>query len=283
MGNLKLTSDSMKKPPLGLVPMHALVGVCRVLEDSGIKYTPGNFMEQAVSDAVEAYDSAEMRHRLLCTPLSGIVTPETYAALDSDSGLPHLDHMIAGLLILRTLMIRDGVLPEDPGMGNRKRASVAPVVTLTTGNERTPIAPVLVATEPHARVVPRDWSDCAHPIEHRIKGDEFTAERCGKCYYAVYPERVKLGDSLRYTAPECLPPEAAAVLCKLDDTRKAEADAHVEQLAAQAREAAEIKRKWENRCMTCNGKGKFTEYDHESTCSRCNGTGQKTGAEGMSW
>lgn len=127
--NLKLVGSSARKAPLGIVPMHGLVGVSRVLEDSGVKYSPGNFMAQSVGDAVESYDSAQLRHRLQCTPLSGLVTPATYAALDDDSGLPHIDHMLAGLLILRTLMIRDGMLPEDPGIGKRKQAASAPKIS----------------------------------------------------------------------------------------------------------------------------------------------------------
>ncbi len=104
-----------------MVPMRAIVGASRVYEDAGVKYAPGNFMAQSVADAVAAYDSAALRHRVQCQPLSGIVTPESFAAADEDSGLPHIDHMIAGLLILRTLLIRDDVLAEDPGVGKRAK------------------------------------------------------------------------------------------------------------------------------------------------------------------
>lgn len=121
--NLKLRAGAAK-PPIGIVPMRALVGVSRVLEDSGCVYAPGNFMAQPVHDAASSYDNALLRHRMQCQPLSGLVTPESYAALDDDSGLPHIDHLIAGLLILRTLMIRDGMLPADPGVGKRKRAAM---------------------------------------------------------------------------------------------------------------------------------------------------------------
>jgi hypothetical protein len=135
VGNLKLRGTSKHKVPLGIVP-RATAGIARVLEDASVVYAKGNFLAQPLADAIEAYDSAMLRHRAACTPLSGIVTPESYASLDDDSGLPHIDHMLAGLLILRTLMIRDGVLPEDPGMGKRYRASVeTPEPTI----ERTPI------------------------------------------------------------------------------------------------------------------------------------------------
>ncbi len=120
--NLKLQAGAAKAP-LGIVPMRALVGVARVMEDAGAKYAPGNFMAQHVSDAVQSYDSAQLRHRAQCQPLSGIMTPDSFAEFDDDSGLPHIDHMIAGLLILRALLIRDGVLPEDPGIGKRAAAA----------------------------------------------------------------------------------------------------------------------------------------------------------------
>ncbi len=124
VNNLKLLGTSASKPPLGIVPAHGLVGAARVLEDSAIKYAAGNWIAQSADDAASAYDSAQLRHRLARTPLSSVVMAADFAALDADSGLPHIDHEITGLLILRTLMIRDGVLPEDPGQGLRKRASL---------------------------------------------------------------------------------------------------------------------------------------------------------------
>jgi hypothetical protein len=120
--NLKL-SVGASKPPVGIVPMHPLLGVARVLEDSAIKYAPFNYMAQGLADALEAYDSAELRHRIEETLLGGQVTPESYAAPDADSGIPHIYHRIADLMILASLMIRDGVIAADPGQGKRKVAS----------------------------------------------------------------------------------------------------------------------------------------------------------------
>jgi hypothetical protein len=122
--NLKLSAGA-SKAPVGIVPMHPLYGMARVLEDSAVKYAPYNYMALPLKDALASYDSALLRHRISCTKLGGEVTPESYASLDPDSGLPHIFHILDGLMILATLMIRDGVLPLDPGQGKRKIASLA--------------------------------------------------------------------------------------------------------------------------------------------------------------
>lgn len=118
--NLKLRAGK-SKAPLGIVPLRMLYGMARVLEDSACKYAPYNYMAQPLKDALESYDSALLRHRIACTLIGGQVTPESYAELDEDSGLPHIFHLLTGLTILATLMIRDGNLPLDPGPGRRKR------------------------------------------------------------------------------------------------------------------------------------------------------------------
>lgn len=125
--NLKLSGASASKPPLGELPYRALIGAARVMACGARFYAEGNWIAQSAADAARAYDNALMRHRVLCTPLTGYATPETYAALDEKSDLPHIDHMIAGLLILRTLLIRDGYLPEDPGFGNSPANPPVPV------------------------------------------------------------------------------------------------------------------------------------------------------------
>lgn len=108
------TTAPTRKPPIGLIPMRALVGTARVMEAGNVGRAPGNFVEIPLADGVRAFDDAFARHRLSMQPLSGVVTPASLAAIDPDSGLPAIDHLIANLLILRTLMIRDNVLAEDP-------------------------------------------------------------------------------------------------------------------------------------------------------------------------
>lgn len=139
IGNLKLSGPSKQKVPLTLLPLHALVGPARVAAYGARGYAPGNYIEQPLDTALAAYDSGRLRHHIACTPLNGVVTAQSYAALDEESDLPHIDHEIMNLLILRTLMIRDGVLPEDPGYGNEPPKRVT--MTLANLGEDTPDNP----------------------------------------------------------------------------------------------------------------------------------------------
>jgi hypothetical protein len=156
--NLKLSSGA-NKSPVGIVPMHPLLGVARVLEDSAVKYAPFNYMAQPLADALSSYDSAELRHRIECTSLGGEVTLETYATPDGDSGIPHIYHRIADLLILASLMIRDGVISADPGMGQRKRNAhaVAPIRGPADAGYRSCVPrPIEVEASYHMSTTPGD-------------------------------------------------------------------------------------------------------------------------------
>lgn len=335
-GNLKLRGASATKPPLGIVPMHPLVGVARVLEDSGIKYAPFNYMTQPTIDALEAYDSGELRHRLASTLLGGQVTPESYAALDPDSGIPHIYHRIAGLLILASLMIRDGLLSADPGMGKRKRAAFEgtqrPRPTVGDnyplgepggwytckehGSDKCLHAPEpeklkLDTSDPHTAAVFETCKQAAAEVASwpAWKRGEYsepkTTDYCARCgespesgshlphgHEYVDPRPDLRGLAERIATRE-LParddaPTSTPALPERDDpdaARRAAGDAHVEQLKREQATLAEQKRKWEQRCLLCNGTGKIENDPEERNmrCYRCNGTGQRTGAEGVRW
>jgi hypothetical protein len=45
---------------------------------------------------------------------SGLWTPESLAARDDESGWPHIDHAICGLIMLRGIMVKSGALAADP-------------------------------------------------------------------------------------------------------------------------------------------------------------------------
>lgn len=106
------------KAPLGLVPAQALIGPARVYGYGARKYAPGNYYNATLDDgAGQRYVSAALRHLAEMQLPSGLHTPESLATLDPESGLPHLDHVICGLLMLRTIMVKGGALPVDPGVG----------------------------------------------------------------------------------------------------------------------------------------------------------------------
>lgn len=109
-----------KKAPLDLVPLRSLVGVARVLAHGNTKVidgkrrAPGDFIERPL-DGV--FFASYLRHTMELQLLNGTVTKESLAARDKDTDLPTIDHAICNLLIMRTMLIRDGLLPEDPGPG----------------------------------------------------------------------------------------------------------------------------------------------------------------------
>lgn len=106
------------KVPLSFIPFKALKGCARVFGYGRKKYAPGNFLLAAVADgAMDRYISAGLRHLTDCQNLDGTWDKASMGKLDAESGLPELDHLISGLLMLRAVLIKDGVLPEDPGVG----------------------------------------------------------------------------------------------------------------------------------------------------------------------
>ena len=120
-------AQAAKKAPLDMVPLRSLKGAARVLRYGTKKYrTQGNFLSATLGDGAGGrYHGAALRHLSECQEPSGVFSVESLAAIDDESGLPHIDHMICGLLMLRAILVKDGALPEDPGEGNEP-----PVVTL---------------------------------------------------------------------------------------------------------------------------------------------------------
>lgn len=112
------------KPDLAIIPMEALLGTARVLTWGGLEYAPGNFHAAHLSDgAGPRYISAGMRHLMGIQLPSGLHTELSLATLDDKSGLPHIDHAIASLLILRSIITKCAALPADPGPGKNPKES----------------------------------------------------------------------------------------------------------------------------------------------------------------
>lgn len=106
------------KAPLGLVPVPSLLGPARVFEYGARKYAPGNFHSATLEDgAGQRYISAALRHLGAMQEPNGLHTDDSLGARDEESGLPHIDHAICGLLMLRAILVKDDVLEGDPGEG----------------------------------------------------------------------------------------------------------------------------------------------------------------------
>lgn len=112
-------AQAAQKVRYALIPMQATKGLARVFAYGAKKYQPGNWYEATLSDgAAERYQSAVDRHKAAMQEPNGLWTPESLSKLDEESGLPHIDHLLASVVMLRGILIKDGVLPADPGEGN---------------------------------------------------------------------------------------------------------------------------------------------------------------------
>ena len=80
------------KAPMHLLPYRPLRAIVGALHDGGTKYAPENWRE-ARGDHREVYGSALRRH------VSAYIDPD-YSDFDDDSGLHHLAHAGACVLIL---------------------------------------------------------------------------------------------------------------------------------------------------------------------------------------
>lgn len=108
------------KPPLHWIPLWALQGTARVIDYGARKYAPGNWLlaanEADTGEALTDYLSAAQRHwaAIQAADPGGVAN---WGAVDSESGLPHLDHLIASLVMLRGIAQASDVLAADPGRG----------------------------------------------------------------------------------------------------------------------------------------------------------------------
>lgn len=119
-GDLKVGRRGLKAP-LHWVPMWALHGVARVFDYGARKYAPGNWVKAAnepdPSAALEDYLSAAQRHwgAVQQVDNGGVAK---WDAIDDESGLPHIDHLLCSLLMARGIGVLSAAMPQDPGPGN---------------------------------------------------------------------------------------------------------------------------------------------------------------------
>lgn len=109
--------QALVKSPLNLIPLCSLYGTGRVFQYGAfVKYAPGNWHLANMEDGAGArYAGAALRHLEEMQSPNGLFTPESLASLDSETQLPHIDHLITTLLILRSVLIKNEVLAKDPG------------------------------------------------------------------------------------------------------------------------------------------------------------------------
>lgn len=120
------------KAPLHWVPLWALQGVARVFDYGAKKYRPGNWIRAAQEErpeaALEDYLSAAQRHwaAIQQADAGGVAQ---WDARDEESGHLHLDHLLCSLIMLRGIGQLAGVVPNDPGQGERPQPPRAPTST----------------------------------------------------------------------------------------------------------------------------------------------------------
>jgi hypothetical protein len=106
------------KVPLNLLPLRVLKGVARVFGYGAKKYAKGNWYTASDDEFADRYVGGALRHLSDAQNPDGTFDFASLAALDKESGLPEIDHLLCGLIMLRGLATKRGILPEDPGVGN---------------------------------------------------------------------------------------------------------------------------------------------------------------------
>lgn len=99
------------KVPLDLLPLDMLTGLARVLEMGEKKYGRNNWRKGA--PATEQLASM-LRH---LQPIMEALNADKGAELlyDSESGLPHVDHILFNVISLRLALENEYSIPRDPG------------------------------------------------------------------------------------------------------------------------------------------------------------------------
>lgn len=172
------------KAPLQMLPLGAFTGAARVVQYGRKKYAPGNYLRATLEDGCgERYAGAALRHLRAIQEDDGLWTRESLSRLDVESGLPEIDHAICSLMMLRSILIKQNVLAEDPGEGKDPPAAapvgrpdwderdwdacIAAGACSTCGGERLPSG-----RWSHRGTCP-DWGPVDEPPEH----DEIEARR----------------------------------------------------------------------------------------------------------
>lgn len=98
------------KAPLAEIPLDHLFGMARAFAYGAKKYERGNYL-RCTNEPMHTYVGAALRH--LAEVLANGADD-----VDGESGLPHIDHAIASLVMLRGILQEQGEIARDPGPGN---------------------------------------------------------------------------------------------------------------------------------------------------------------------
>ena len=165
-----------EKPPLDLIPLRALTGPSRAFQHGEIKYEIGNYL-RALDNAATCnrYSGAALRHLSGMQGLDGVYSKPD--AIDGESGLPHIDHLIASLLMLRSILIQSERLPEDPGQSRFVRDAARSLANVLAEREIKALAREAQAVAVGYREIPSQFaplSDLAGLAEREAERDENT-------------------------------------------------------------------------------------------------------------
>jgi hypothetical protein len=140
------------KVPLYLLPLRALQGVARVFGYGAKKYAKGNWALATDDDAAERYAGAILRHLEGMQNPNGTFTGYSASQADPESGLPHLDHLLASAIMLRGILqtrrypTAVPFLAEDPGPGRAPPGAIA--LTYGTRATQTSVPARAVSVDP---------------------------------------------------------------------------------------------------------------------------------------
>jgi len=104
----KAIKKDQDKAPIHLVPSQCIIGVAKVMGYGKDKYDEYNYRKGEGLDYMRLYDAAQ-RH-MLAWSLGEDIDPE--------SGLPHLDHAAASIMMLHDLQSRGGKNDNRPKLPN---------------------------------------------------------------------------------------------------------------------------------------------------------------------
>ncbi len=117
----KAIKKDLNKAPIHLVPSQCIIGVAKVMGFGQDKYDEYNYRKGEGLDYMRLYDAAQ-RH-MLAWSLGEDIDPE--------SGLPHLDHAAASIMMLKDLQSRGGKHDNRPVLPNFSYDEM-------TGNDKSP-------------------------------------------------------------------------------------------------------------------------------------------------